>query len=62
MIKTQNKHYCRPFCVGTSSHKVLTAPIFLNLRNFGTKRDTTKKAKIESMDLLKIWRFNFVLF
>jgi len=29
--------------------KVLTAPIFLNLRNFGTKRD--KKAQIKLIDL-----------
>ena len=42
--------------------KVLRALIFLNFRNFGTKRDTTKKAKIKLIDLLKIERFYFVLF
>jgi len=28
-----------------SVKNVLRAPIFLNFRNFGTKRDTTKKLK-----------------
>jgi len=34
--------------VGTSVNYVLRAPIFLNSRNFGKKRDTTKKLKSNS--------------
>jgi len=38
-------------------NKVLTAPFFLkNLRNFETKRDTSEKHGMKSLDLLKIYQ------
>jgi len=42
------------FAVVLAVKNVLRAPFFLNFRNFGTKRDTKKKARIKFIDLLEI--------
>jgi len=45
-----------------SVNYVLRAPIFLNFRNFGTRRDTQEKHKIKSFDPQEIYEFDLCFF
>ena len=44
------------------SKKELTAPIFLNLRNFETEGDTSEKHEMKSLDLQDIYQFDLFFF
>ena len=42
--------------------KVLTAPMFLNLRNFWTERDTSEKLEMKSLDLKETYQLDLSFF
>jgi len=50
------------WCLYYQSKKALTAPIFVNIRNFETQRDATKQHEIKSLDFQEIYQFDLSFF